>query len=667
MSKNYNEIKKHIEYIKRKLIKWSKEYYEDDKPTVDDSLYDELLQELKDLETKYPELITTNSPTQTVGSFVSSTFEKTEHSIPMLSLDNAFDNERLFHFDNNIKTFSNSFDYFVEPKIDGLSISLIYEGGKLTKAITRGDGVVGEDVTNNVKQLKNIPLTISELSNIEVRGEIYIPLDKFVEINKERIAKGEQLFANPRNAASGTIRQLDPRIVKERGLEVIVYWAMDIDSKDYKWESQSSTINELKKLGFTTSVISSNEKDINGVINRIQKIAESREGLNYEIDGIVIKVNNSNLYDDIGYTSKFPKWAIAYKFPAEVKEGKLIRIFQTIGRTGRVTYNAELEPIELAGTIVRRATLHNADYVRDLDLRVGDIVRVKKAGEIIPKVISVNLKKRKANLESWVEDSICNTCDTSLIRKDGEVDQYCPNVECGSRIKESLFHFASRGAMNIEGLSTKQIEKFVDLGWIKDISDIYRLHNKFDELIQMDGFKDKSVNSLMSSIEATKNNSLDKFLFGLGIRHIGKKTAKDLANNFKSLENIINSSIEELLDQDDLGEVKSNSLIEYFKDESNIKLLRELDELGVKPESKTINVSKDNKFFGKKVVVTGTINGLKRDEVKEFFETLGAQVMSSVSTKTDFVIAGDKYSQNKVEKVDKNKVIFVENINDLIV
>lgn len=661
-----NEAKTKIIELKKLLNKWSEEYYINDSPTVHDSVYDKTLAELFALEKEFPSLATKDSPTQTVGaiSVESSTFEKTKHEISMLSLDNAFEFDDLISFDKKIREESNEYSYFVEPKIDGLSISLIYKNGSLFKAITRGDGVIGEDVTNNAKQIKNIPNNIPFKNELTIRGEIFMSDEAFEIVNKKRIENGEVLLANPRNAASGTMRQLDPLIVKERKLRMIAYWAM-IDSDNYLSGTQKEIVEMLSSFGFETSIYSKYAKDIFEVEKVIKNISKQRNKIGYEIDGIVIKVNETNLYEEIGYTTKFPKWAIAFKFPAEVKETKLIDIFATIGRTGRVTYNALLEPVELAGTNVQRATLHNADYIRDLDLRINDYVNVKKAGEIIPKVISANKEKRIGSEVKWQENEFCPDCEERLIRIEGEVDQYCTNDHCPSRINESIIHFASRDAMNIDGLSTKQIEKFINLGWVKKFSDIYKLKNKKDELLALDGYQEKSVTSLLDSIEKSKTNTLDKFLFGLGIRHIGKKTARDIAKEFGSIESLRKVSLDELLLKSDLGDVKSKSLIEYFIDQNNINELNELKNVGVNPKLDLIKVDKDHKLYNKKVVVTGTIEGMNRNQVKEYLEGFGAQISSSVSGATDYLIIGENPSPNKISKIDENKVIKFSEINNI--
>lgn len=665
---NINEAKIKIDNIKASLKKWSEEYYINDAPTVDDSVYDNTLAELFQLEKEFPELVTPDSPTQTVGAgdvFIkSSTFEKTQHEISMLSLDNAFDENDLLDFDRKVRDESSNFTYFVEPKIDGLSISLIYKNGLLSKAITRGDGAVGEDVTNNAKQIPSIPTSIDFQGDITIRGEIFMPDESFARVNHERELNGEELFANPRNAASGTMRQLNPLIVRSRGLKMFAYWAM-IDSDNYAFETQEDTINNLSKLGFTTTDISKKANDINGVLKAIDAITHIRDDIDYEIDGIVIKVNESSLYEEIGYTSKFPKWAIAYKFPAEVKETILLDIFPTVGRTGRITYNAKLKGVELAGTFVQRATLHNADYIRDLDLRIGDHVNVKKAGEIIPKVISSIKDKRNGNEELWKESSHCPHCQSLLVRNEGEVDQYCENEKCEGRLKEKIIHFVSRDAMNIDGLSTKQIEKFISLGWISSFADIYKIHTKREELLALEGYQEKSVTSLISSIEKSKENTLDKFIFALGIRHIGKKTAKDLAREYGSIEKISLATLDELLNNNDLGEVKSNSIINYFQNQDNKNELQELHEIGVDPIMEIVEVDKGHKLYNKKVVVTGTIEGYNRNQVKDYLEAFGAKITSSVSGSTDYLIIGNKPSQNKIDKISPEKIINFSDIENI--
>ncbi len=661
---NIQEAKDKINEIKEKLNKWREAYYVLDNPIVDDSVYDELYHELVSIEEQYPELITKDSPTQQVGDRTSSSFAKVDHEIAMLSLDNAFDEDDLSTFNRQVNDAVGSTNYYVEPKIDGISISLKYRDGKFYQAVTRGDGTTGEDVTESIRRLSSVPAIISEKGWIEVRGEAYIPWDSFLKLNKQREEDGEELFANPRNTAAGSVRQLDSSIAKERGLQVLSYSIYNLDTKEYFLPKQEETFKWLDKENFSISTESKLCNSLEEIWKQIEWLGKNRHDLNYEIDGVVIKVNDTNLYERIGYTSKFPKWAIAYKFPAEVKETKLLNIFPTVGRTGRVTYNALLEEVELAGTRVTAATLHNAEYIQELDLRIGDTVRVKKAGEIIPKVVSTNKDLRDGTQKEWQVETKCPTCDSNLKRKEGEVDQYCLNESCPSRISESIIHFVSRNAMNIDGLSIKQIEKFINLGWIKDVSDIYRLKEHEEDLYGMEGYKEKSINNLLESIENSKDTTLNRLLFGLGIRHIGKKSAKDLAQHHESIDELRKLSYEDLLQQDDLGEVKSQSIVDYFNNEENNNLINRLLELGVNPKPIKLNIDTSSKLNGKTIVVTGTIAGGTREDIKTFFESKGAKVTSSISGKTDYLICGENPSENKVKKVEKSKIITIVNIND---
>lgn len=661
---NIREAKKRINDLKEKLNKWREAYYVLDDPIVDDSVYDESYRELVNIESNFPELITSNSPTQQVGDMISSTFDKIDHEIPMLSLDNAFNESDLLTFNRQVTDIEKEIDYYVEPKIDGISISIKYRDGKLYQAVTRGDGITGEDVTESIKKLSTVPLTINEKTWLEIRGEVYIPWDKFLKLNKQREEDGETLFANPRNTAAGSVRQLDPTIAKKRGLSLLSYSVYNLETKEYFLDKQSETFVWLKDNKFKISPEAKLFNSIEEVNGLIEWFGTNRHNLNYEIDGVVIKVNNTKLYEKIGYTSKFPKWAIAYKFPAEVKETKLLNVFPTIGRTGRVTYNATLEEVELAGTKVSAATLHNAEYIIELDLRINDIVRVKKAGEIIPKVVSVNMDKRDGSQLEWKIEKNCPSCNQELIKKEFEVDQYCINEFCPSRITESIIHFVSRDAMNIDGLSIKQIEKFINLKWIKDVSDIYDLHKYEKELYELEGYKEKSINNLLTSIEKSKDTTLNRLLFGLGIRYIGKKTAKDLAMSFSSIADLKNVTYEKFLEQNVIGEVRSKSLVTYFENEKNNKLIESLISKGVNPKPIKLEIDSNNRFFEKTIVITGTIEGGTREEVKNFFEEKGAKVTSSISSKTDFLICGINPSKNKVQKMEKDKIINIENILD---
>ncbi|BDV02696.1 MAG: DNA ligase [Candidatus Hepatoplasma vulgare] len=674
MTKN---IEEKIEKLRKKIDKWNEEYYLDDNPSIDDAIYDKAMNELIDLEKKYPNLITINSPTQKVGIFLKKTsFKKEEHNIePMLSLKNAFNEGDIFHFDEQIKKENiKDFSYYIEPKIDGLSISISYKNGKLVRALTRGDGKIGENVTQNIYEIKSIPKEIFLKDEIEVRGEVYISLESFEEINKKRILKNKEyekkgrkpleLFANPRNAAAGTLRQLNSYIVRERKLDAFFFFLLFKDKTKGK-ETQEKNMNLLKKLGFTINSHFRIANNVNEVMKSIKEISNLRDDLNYEIDGIVIKLNEIFNYEKLGVTSKFPKWAIAYKFPTEIKETKLLKIFPTIGRTGRVTYNAQLEKITLLGSNVQKATLHNANYIKGLNINEGDYVLVKKAGDIIPKVIGLSLEKFKVNKEEWKEAKNCPSCNSELKIFEGEVDQYCININCPDRILEIFIHFVSKKAMNIEGLSIKQIEKFRDLGWIKKITDIYNLENHKEELLNMDGYKEKSVNNLLSSIENSKNQNLNNVLFSLGIRHIGEKTSFDLARKYKDLEIIRNLKYDELLKDDDFGEVKSGSIIKFFENKENIEIIKELKEKGINFIYKESILNRNNFFYNKKILITGTIQGATRIEIKNLFISYGAIPVNTVTKDLDYLIVGENPSNNKLNKISKDKIIEIIDINQL--
>lgn len=671
------EIEKKIKELREKINKWNEEYYLNDKPSVDDAIYDQAMNELILLEKKYPDLITKDSPTQKVGNILKkTTFKKEEHNIePMLSLKNAFNEGDILHFDNQIRKENiENFSYCVEPKIDGLSISLSYKDGKLIRALTRGDGKIGENVTQNIYEIKSIPKKIDLKDEIEVRGEIYISLESFEEINRKRILvnkeyekqgrKTLELFANPRNAAAGTLRQLNSNIVKERKLDAFFFFLLFKDKTKGK-ETQEKNMNLLKKLGFVVNPHFKIVHDVNKIMDAIKEISNLRDNLKYEIDGIVIKLNEIFNYENLGVTSKFPKWAIAYKFPTEIKETKLLKIFPTIGRTGRVTYNAQLEKITLLGSNVQKATLHNANYIKDLNINEGDYVLVKKAGDIIPKVIGLSQTKEKVNNKEWEEAKYCPSCGSKLKIFDGEVDQYCININCPDRILESFIHFVSKKAMNIEGLSIKQIEKFRDLNWIKKISDIYDLKNHREELLKMEGYKEKAVNNLLSSIENSKKQNLNNVLFSLGIRHIGEKTSFDLARKYKDLEIIKNLKYEDLLNDDDFGEVKSSSIINFFENKQNLEIIQILEKSGINFKYKESNMNKDNFFYNKKVLITGTIKGANRNEIKKIFISYGAIPVNTVTKDLDYLIAGENASNNKLDKISKDKIIEITDINEL--
>ena len=654
-----------IEELVEKLLKWSDEYYNLSSPSVDDAIFDATLKELQILEEKYPEYILDNSPTQNVGGSVQSIFEKRKHRFfKMLSLSNVFNEQEIIKFDKRVRELldTDEIEYTVEPKIDGISISIYYEDGILVEALTRGDGEYGEDVTNNVLQIKSVPKLIAHKDPIVVRGEIYMPNSSFEALNELRSKEGKELYANPRNITSGTMRQLDSNVVKERNLEIFTYFALN--EKGNVWTTQEDTLFNLHELSFPVNPFSKKVNDLPELLGWINHIESIRDELDYEIDGIVIKVNDNTLHNQMGSTAKFPRWATAYKFPAEVKETKMIDIFPTVGRTGRVTYNAKLEPISLLGTTVSAATLHNANYVESLDLRIGDIVQVKKAGDIIPKVIGVNKDERTKSLKKWTKETKCPACNSTLEQLEGEVDQYCPNVDCPARIVQSLIHFVSRDAMNIEGLAEKQIELFVEKGLIKNISDIYKLHKHRNTILTYEGYQELSLNKLLDSIEKSKNNSLEKLLFGLGIRYIGKKTSLELAMSFNDIDTLKEQTLEDLLNKSNLGEVKSQSIYYWFNTKENLKLLKYLEKVGVNFKYSGKQVI-ETKIKDLKVVVTGSVEGGTREDIKELLVSFGANVSTSPSPKTDVLFVGTKASDNKIAKATNAKIVEIKTVEDI--
>ncbi|AHI53519.1 NAD-dependent DNA ligase [Spiroplasma sabaudiense Ar-1343] len=658
-----SEAQQKIKALTKNLQQWNVEYYENDAPSVDDAEYDSALNELKQLETQFPELITPNSPTQRVGGFVAQKFEKYTHRSPMLSLSNAFSKEDLIEFDQQVQkaTGKISHDYFVELKIDGLSIALIYENGRLFKAVTRGDGITGEDVTANVKMIKAIPHTIDNLNNgtVEVRGEVYLSKHEFEKINQQRAENDEALFANPRNAAAGTLRQLDARVVESRNLQAFLYFYMNRESKAVPTHADS--LNLIEQLGFPINKEGRLCKNIEQVWDYIVEYTESRSKLPYEIDGIVIKINDFNLYEKIGYTSKSPKWAIAFKFPAEIKTTQILDIFPTIGRTGRVTYNAKLEPVQIAGTIVRAATLHNADFIESRDIRIKSQVKIKKAGDIIPEVIGVIQDESFSSLPIWSPATTCPNCSSELERSEGEVDQYCINSKCPSIIMRSLQHFTSRDATNIEGLSIKILEKLYDQGFIKDVADIFTLSQHHQDIIQLDNFGEKSYANLVAAIEKSKNNSCERLLFGLGIRHVGKKTAKILAKNYKSIKNLVKINVDDLAVIYDIGSVVAQSVVDWFAIEENLSVIAKLEALNVNLDYFSNNDTQVHKDFQNKIfVITGTLSK-SRNYYRELLENLGARVTDSVSKNTNYLLAG----QDSGSKLGKAESLGVKIITEI--
>jgi len=611
------------------------EYHTLDKPTISDYDYDHYFKELVELEEKYPELKQEDSPTQKVGGSVLEGFNKITHQVPMMSLSNVFDETELRQFDERIFNVASGYSYVTELKIDGLAVSIIYEKGLFKQAATRGNGVVGEDITENVKTIKSLPLKLNETIDIEVRGEIFMPHKSFEKANEERMSNDEALFANPRNAAAGTIRQLDSKVVAKRSLDIFLYTI--VDAQNYV-NSQKEALDYLQILGFKVNPYYKQCHDIDEVHQQIQLFDDKRKTLKYDTDGVVIKVNEFSLHDKIGYTAKSPKWATAYKFAPEVAETKLLDITYQIGRTGKLTPVAELEPVFLSGSTISRATLHNEDFIVDRDVRVGDIVRIHKAGEIIPEVIEVVLEQR-TNQAPFEIIKNCPVCGHPLIRKEGEADYYCSNDDCPAKNIHGLIHFASRVAMDIDTLGEKVVETFHELGFLNTISDIYRLETFAEELKLIPGFGDKKVNKLLDAIDASKNQSFDKFLFGLGIKHVGAKVAKNIVKYYPTIDLLKEAQIEALIDIPDIGEMIAQSIVSYFSGEQNLKLIDELKSFGLNmtyEQEETI----EHEFTGKTFVLTGKLASFSRDQAKAIIEKLGGKTSSSVSKKTDYVLAG---------------------------
>ena len=612
---------------------YATEYYTSDNPSVSDSEYDRLYRELVELETTYPDQVLADSPTHRVGGKVLDGFEKYSHQYPLYSLQDAFSREELEAFDARVRKEVAHPTYICELKIDGLSISLTYEKGILVAGATRGDGSIGENITENLKRVKDIPLTLPEELDITVRGECYMPRASFDQVNQARQENGEPEFANPRNAAAGTLRQLDTAVVAKRNLATFLYQEASPSTRD----SQEKVLMHLEQLGFVVNPKRILAENIDEIWNFIQEVGEERENLPYDIDGVVIKVNDLAGQEELGFTVKAPKWAVAYKFPAEEKEAQLLSVDWTVGRTGVVTPTANLTPVQLAGTTVSRATLHNVDYIAEKDIRKDDTVIVYKAGDIIPAVLCV-VESKRISEEKLDIPTNCPSCDSDLLHFEDEVALRCINPRCPAQIMEGLIHFASRDAMNITGLGPSIVEKLFAANLVKDVADIYRL--KEEDFLLLEGVKEKSASKLYQAIQASKENSAEKLLFGLGIRHVGGKASQLLLQHFHSIENLAQADPEEVASIESLGGVIAKSLQTYFATEGSEILLRELKEAGVNLDYKGQTVVADAALSGLTVVLTGKLERLKRSEAKRKLESLGAKVTGSVSKKTDLVVAG---------------------------
>ena len=615
------------------LNRYATEYYTSDNPSVSDSEYDRLYRELVELETAYPDQVLADSPTHRVGGKVLDGFEKYSHQYPLYSLQDAFSREELEAFDARVRKEVAHPTYICELKIDGLSISLTYEKGILVVGATRGDGSVGENITENLKRVKDIPLTLPEELDITVRGECYMPRASFDQVNQARQENGEPEFANPRNAAAGTLRQLDTAVVAKRNLATFLYQEASPSTRD----SQEKVLKHLEQLGFVVNPKRILAENIDEIWDFIQKVGQERENLPYDIDGVVIKVNDLASQEELGFTVKAPKWAVAYKFPAEEKEAQLLSVDWTVGRTGVVTPTANLTPVQLAGTTVSRATLHNVDYIAEKDIRKDDTVIVYKAGDIIPAVLRV-VESKRVSEEKLDIPTNCPSCNSDLLHFEDEVALRCINPRCPAQIMEGLIHFASRDAMNITGLGPSIVEKLFAANLVKDVADIYRL--KEEDFLLLEGVKEKSAAKLYQAIQASKENSAEKLLFGLGIRHVGSKASQLLLQHFHSIENLAQADSDEVASIESLGSVIAKSLQTYFATEGSEILLKELKEAGVNLDYKGQTVVADAALSGLTVVLTGKLERLKRSEAKSKLESLGAKVTGSVSKKTDLVVAG---------------------------
>lgn len=642
--------------LRELITKYNYEYHVLDAPTISDIDYDQLFRELEQLENKYPEEVDENSPTKRVGGVVLDGFVKVEHRLPMMSLGDIFSYEEVTNWCHKVENEIGEVEYCVEVKIDGLAMSIRFDNGKFQQAVTRGDGSVGEDVTNNVKTIRSMPLKIDYLDSLELRGEVYMPRKVLVDLNNKRELEGQEPFANCRNAAAGSIRQLDSKIAAARKLDA--FWYHLPGGQNVAIQSQSNALEWISSLGFKINPLYKICHNSEEIVAYIEQIKAKRDSLPYDIDGMVIKVNSYLSQQQLGFTARVPKWAIAYKFPAETVQTRCEDIFVTVGRTGKCTPNAKLSTVKLANTMVSYATLHNEDQIKLKDIRIGDMVVVRKAGDIIPEVIESVVDMRDGSQVPYVFPINCPVCGMPLHRYPDEAAHYCINSDCPARVVSSIAHFASRDAMNIDGLGEKRVAKFHEMGWLKSIEDIYHLDRYEDEIINMNKFGQKSYDRLIQAINASKANSLDKLIFGLGIRQIGQKSSKVLANHFLTMENLMNATKEELSNIADIGEISATAIVTYFQDEANKALISNLASAKVNMEMTKV-VKEESYFTDKKVVLTGTLDAYTRNEAKQLLEARGAIMVSSVSKNTDMVIVG-KEAGSKLQKAQQLGIRIIE-------
>lgn len=641
------DVKKRIDELREEIEGHNYKYYVLDNPEISDYDYDMLMRELKKLEKEHPEYQDINSPTQRVGGNPLKEFNQIEHVVPMLSLQDVFSFEELKEWDTRVKTAVGTCEYVVELKIDGLSAALLYENGELVQGVTRGDGRVGEDVTNNIRTIKSIPLKIKENAILEVRGEIYMPKAVFEKLNREREDMEQPLFANPRNAAAGSIRQLDSKITAERKLDIFIFNIQRYEGTDIRTHREG--LDYLESLGFRVSPKRVVCSSIDEAIEVIKNFGDTRGELPFEIDGVVIKVNDLALRDELGQTAKTPKWAVAYKFPAEQKKTKVLDIIVQVGRTGAITPTAVLQPVKVAGSTVSRATLHNEDYIKEKDIKIGDSVIIQKAGEIIPEVVGVVLEDRTGEEVEFKMPDKCPACGSITVREEGEAAVRCPNMSCPAQLKRSIIHFASRDAMNIDGLGPQIISSLMDNNLVKDAADLYYL--KFDDIVKLERMGKKSAQNLLDSIEKTKENDINRFIFALGIRFIGAKAARNIAKHFKSIDSIMNASYEELIEVEEIGDKMAESIVEFFKEEHNRALVEKFRTAGINFNIKEKESTAEKIFEGKTFVLTGTLSQFTRKEAEEIIDSLGGKVSSSVSKKTSYLLAGEE-AGSKLKKAN---------------
>lgn len=665
------DIKDKIIKLRKDIKMYSDYYYSNDSSLISDIEFDKLMKQLKELEDEYPEYKDSSSPTEKVGAtdMKSTKFQKVTHKRPMLSLSNTYNESEIKDFTDRVKKLlpdNTDVNYALELKLDGLSISVTYEKGKLVKAVTRGDGQIGEDVTENIIEIESLPKILKEPVDIEIRGEVVLPLSKFEKLNKKRLEMGEDVFANPRNAASGTLRQLDSSIIKERGLDAYFYFLIGAENMGFK--SHSESLNYIKNLGIKTTGICEICKSANELMKRIDYWGEKREELDYETDGMVIKVNNLNLWDILGATTKSPRWAIAFKFPAKQVTTKIDGVTWQVGRTGKITPVAELKEVELSGSKVKRASLHNFQEIKRKDIKIGDTVFIEKAAEIIPQVIKSVKELRTGKETDIIEPTNCPICNTKVVREEGQVDIKCPNTVCPGKIEGELIYFVSRDTMNIAGFGSKIVENMLRLGFVKNIVDIYDLKRYREQLQNLDKMGEKSVDKLLASIEASKKRDYSKVLCALGIPFVGKTSAKLLAKASGNIDTLINMSVEELMQIEGIGDKMAQAIYDFFRDEDKLKLVIGLKEHGLQfSQDKETKADEDNILAGKTFLFTGTLKNFKREEIKEQIEKLGGKNLSAVSKNLDYLIVGEKAGSKlkKAQDIGTIKIITEDEFIDM--